>query len=295
MDRSMSIEPRRRRKIRKIRDITFPALPTAFTLANGVCGLAAITVVTSHASGLPKADLAFYAALLIFLGMVFDVLDGHIARMTKQTSQFGKELDSLCDVITFGVAPVFIMFTYNEFFQRRLLWGIGALYAVAAILRLARFNVHKDEHAPTKDFQGLPTPMAAGAIASFAIASPSLSELTDALLPQASELWVIRLSTAMMVIVPLLTGLLAWLMVSHVRYPHLASALARRRSFPQLVEFMFALVVAITLKEFALPVFFGYFVLAPLVNPVRIRAWLRWTREAEVSETPVPPVAEELR
>ena len=95
----------------------------------------------------------------------------------------------------------------------------------------------------------------------------------------------------MMVIVPLLTGLLAWLMVSHVRYPHLASALARRRSFPQLVELMFALVVAITLKEFALPVFFGYFVLAPLVNSARLQGLVAMgsgTRDARKS---VPPVA----
>ena len=120
-----------------------------------MCGLAAITVVTSHVPNHTQIDLAFYAALLIFLGMVFDVLDGHIARMTKQTSQFGKELDSLCDVITFGVAPVFIMFTYSDVFQRRLLWGIGVLYAVAAILRLARFNVQKDEHAPTELLSGV--------------------------------------------------------------------------------------------------------------------------------------------
>ena len=260
---------------RKIRHITFPALPTAFTLANGVCGLAAITVVTSHVPNHTQIDLAFYAALLIFLGMVFDVLDGHIARMTRQTSQFGKELDSLCDVITFGVAPVFIMFTYSEVFQRRLLWGIGVLYAVAAILRLARFNVHKDEHAPTKYFRGLPTPMAAGTIASFAIAAPSLMELTDVLMPESTQEWARQVNTATMVIVPILTGVLAWLMVSHIRYPHVASALARRRSFPQLVELMFAMVVAITLKEFALPVLFGYFVFAPPINQLRLRTMTR--------------------
>jgi CDP-diacylglycerol---serine O-phosphatidyltransferase len=279
-----------RTRRRKIRHITFPALPTACTLANGVCGLAAITVVTSHVPNHTQIDLAYYAAWLIFLGMVFDMLDGHIARLTRQTSQFGKELDSLCDVITFGVAPVFIMFTYNDVFQRRLLWGIGVLYAAGAILRLARFNVHKDEHVPTSYFQGLPTPMAAGAIASFAIAAPSLIELTDALAPAATQAFARQLNAATMVVVPILTGVLAWLMVSHIRYPHVASFLARRRSFSQLVELVFAMVVAITLKEFALPVLFGYFVFAPPINQLRLRTLARHGENLDPSARPVAAV-----
>jgi CDP-diacylglycerol--serine O-phosphatidyltransferase len=281
-------EEKKRR--RKIRHITFPALPTACTLANGVCGLAAIAVVTSKVPDHTQIDLAFYAALLIFLGMVFDMLDGHIARITRQTSQFGKELDSLCDVITFGVAPVFIMLTYNGVFQRRLLWGIGVLYAVSAILRLARFNVQKDEHTPTNYFRGWPTPMAAGAIASFAIATPSLLELTDVLMPEPTQEWARQINTATMVVVPILTGVLAWLMVSHVRYPHVASALARRRSFSQLVELVFAMVVAVTLKEFALPVLFGYFVFAPPINQLRLRAMARHGQGTEETALPVAAV-----
>lgn len=284
----MHFENNRRRKIRHI---TFPALPAACTLANGLCGLAAITVVTSHAPDHSQTALAFYAALLIFLGMVFDMLDGNIARMMRQTSQFGKELDSLCDVITFGVAPVFIMFTYSDVFQRRLLWGIGALYAAGAILRLARFNVQKDEHAPTAFFSGLPTPMAAGTIASFAIATPSLIELTDVLMPESTQEWARRINTATMVIVPVLTGVLAWLMVSHIRYPHVASALARRHSFPQLVELMFAAVVAVTLKEFALPVLFSYFVFAPPIKQLRLRVLSRLDPGSDARASDGPAVA----
>jgi len=276
-----------RKRRRKFRDITFPALPTACTLANAVCGLAAITVVTSQVPNHTQIELAYYAAWLVFLGMVFDMLDGHIARMTRQTSQFGKELDSLCDVITFGVAPVFIMLTYGDIFQRRLLWGVGVLYAAGAILRLARFNVQKDEHAPTNYFQGLPTPMAAGTIASFAIATPSLIELTDTLMPTATQHWARQINTATMVIVPILTGVLAWLMVSHIRYPHVASALARRRSFPQLVELVFAMVVAVTLKEFAMPLLFLYFVFAPPINQLRLRAL---ARNAPSTPDPARPV-----
>ncbi len=276
------------RRAQSIRKITFPALPTAFTLANGVCGLAAITVVTSHVPSHSQIDLAFYAAVLIFLGMVFDVLDGHVARMTHQTSQFGKELDSLCDVITFGLAPVFIMLTYDSLFQKRFLWGIGVLFAVSAILRLARFNVQKDEHAPTNYFQGLPTPMAAGAIASFAIAMPSLLELSDAVMPETTQRLGLRLFTITNLIVPAITALLAWLMVSRVRYPHIASELARRRSFSQLVELVFAVVAVITLKEFALPILFGYFVFAPPINQLRLRATSRFGRHTPEPDN-LPP------
>lgn len=270
------------RRSRQRRKITFPALPTAFTLANGVCGLAAITIVTSPPTDVySQIDLAFYAAVLIFLGMVFDVLDGHVARMTNQTSQFGKELDSLCDVITFGIAPVFIMLTYTDMFQKRFLWGIGVLFAVSAILRLARFNVQKDEHAPTTHFQGLPTPMAAGTIASFAIAMPKLFEPTKHL--------GLQLDTISNVIVPVITALLAWLMVSRIRYPHIASELARRRSFSQLVELVFAVVVVITLTEIALPILFVYFVFAPPINQLRIRATARAGWRSAPADAPTQP------
>lgn len=262
-------KPKRKRRVRKL---TVPALPTAFTLANGVCGLAAITVVTSHTAHHSQVELAFFAALLIFLGMVFDVLDGHVARMTRQTTQFGKELDSLCDVITFGIAPVFIMLTYDALFQKRFLWGIGVLYAVSAILRLARFNVQKEEGASTKHFQGLPTPMAAGTIASFAIAMPSLLELPDVIVPEVTYTLGRDLSAMSHLVMPVMTVFLAWLMVSRVRYPHIVAELARRRSFSQLVELVFAVVVVITLKEVALPILFGYFIIAPPINQLRLRA-----------------------
>ncbi len=229
-------------------------------------------LVTSHSTRLTQTDLTFYAGLLIFLGMVFDVLDGHVARVTKQTSHFGKELDSLSDIITFGVAPVFIMLTYTQVFQTRLLIGMGVLYFVSAMLRLARFNVQKDEHAATSHFQGLPTPMAAGVIASFAIAMPTLEEIATSTLSDTSQELGTQLITLSMIIVPLMMGVLAWLMVSGVRYPHIAKELARRRSFSQLVELVFALVVAVTLHELALPVLFCYFVLFPPINQLRQKA-----------------------
>jgi CDP-diacylglycerol--serine O-phosphatidyltransferase len=218
------------------------------------------------------------AGLLVFLGMLFDVLDGQIARLTKQDSRFGAELDSLCDIITFGLAPVFIMLTFSEVFKLRLLWGIGALYTVSAVLRLARFNVQQVKHDATAFFQGLPSPGAAGTVASFAIVMPALKELTGPSMPETSQLLGARLIYLTMVAVPILTLVLACLMVSRIKYPHIAHFLARRRSFYQLVELVFALVAIITLHELALPLIFSYFVFAPPFNQLRAKAVVRWQK-----------------
>ena len=90
------------------REIVFAVLPTMLTLGNAVCGFGAITFAAKWSGGDAKLSL-FIASGLIFLAMVFDALDGSAARLTKQTSEFGAQLDSLCDAISFGVAPGFIL------------------------------------------------------------------------------------------------------------------------------------------------------------------------------------------
>ncbi|HHK42459.1 MAG TPA: CDP-diacylglycerol--serine O-phosphatidyltransferase, partial [Planctomycetaceae bacterium] len=211
------LRPELRRKMRQ-----FPVLPTVITMSNGVCGLLAIAVVTD--ADRDPIDRLFHAGLLIFLGMVFDVADGHAARLMKQTSRFGTELDSLCDLVTFGAAPAFIVMQFNQLVPQRLLFGIAASYFVAAALRLARFNVEKDFQAKTVFFQGLPTPLAAGTIASFAISVPSLQQLVTSEIAATKELGH-QLRWLSMVVVPALSAGLAWLMVSRVKYPHLARQL----------------------------------------------------------------------
>ena len=109
-------------------------------------------------------------------------------------------------------------------------------------------------------------------LASFAIARPSLEQLADPLMAEATQELGSQLMSITMIGVPLLTVALAWLMVSRIRYPHIARELARRRSFSQLVEVVFALVIAVTLHELALPLLFCYFVFAPPANQLRQRA-----------------------
>lgn len=105
-------------------------------------------------------------AIAIFVAMVFDGLDGRIARMTNSCSAFGAEYDSLADMISFGLAPALLMYQWglNDF--GKLGWIIAFIYTVAAALRLARFNTQVDT-ADKRYFQGLPSPVAAALLASF--------------------------------------------------------------------------------------------------------------------------------
>ena len=119
-----------------------------------------------------------WAASAIFIAALFDMLDGRVARMTKGTSEFGVQYDSLCDAVSFGVAPAFMMYQFGLFDVGRLGWVACFIYMASGTLRLARFNVQSSIGKAGGDFTGLPIPMAAAAVASWvllmdAIDSPS--------------------------------------------------------------------------------------------------------------------------
>jgi len=127
-------------------------LPNAITLI-GVCiGLTSIKFALDG-----KFALAIVAILFAAL---MDALDGRIARLIKGTSRIGKELDSLGDVISFGVAPAFIMYFWSLQYLEKLGWFVCLMYVVCVALRLARFNVNSEEEASWKDnfFEGVPAP-----------------------------------------------------------------------------------------------------------------------------------------
>lgn len=108
-----------------------------------------------------------WAAGAIFLAAIFDVLDGRVARLTKGTSEFGVQYDSLCDCVSFGVAPAFLMYKYGLADMGRVGWVACFLFMACGALRLARFNVLSAIGKASGDFTGLPIPMAAIAVASF--------------------------------------------------------------------------------------------------------------------------------
>ena len=146
------------KKLQRISEhLPIGVLPTLFTLGNLVCGFFAI-VVASRVGRPLSANQPFellladfqnvqFAGWLIFGAMVFDALDGHIARLTRTTSDFGAQLDSLCDVVSFGVAPGFLLVKMCPDIvaeHGRIVWIIAAMIASCAALRLARFNVELD-------------------------------------------------------------------------------------------------------------------------------------------------------
>ncbi len=140
-------------------------LPSLFTTGNVFCGFYSFIAALN--------DKYFLAAWAIVLAIIFDVLDGRIARMTKTTSAFGMQYDSLADVISFGMAPAFLCYAWVLKPFGRIGWMAAFLYLLCAALRLARFNTTKPD-IEGQYFIGLATPAAAAVIASIIIAFEDL-------------------------------------------------------------------------------------------------------------------------
>jgi CDP-diacylglycerol---serine O-phosphatidyltransferase len=263
-------------------------LPTLFTLGNLACGFFAIVVVSRiEKPTMVEGVLEFRAAPriesarqlissdnpthnlmlcggLIFLAMLFDTFDGQVARMTRVTSDFGAQLDSLCDVVSFGVAPAILLVKMCPQFtsvHREAIWSIAALFAGCAAMRLARFNVEADDEEDDHSmFVGLPTPAAAAVIASFAILAYTLRSEMNHDTYADFDWWLQTL-------LPPFALVIALLMVSRIPYPHVVTQLLRgQRSFAHLIAVVFALMALLIVRVYAVPIVCVIFVCGP---PVR--------------------------
>jgi CDP-diacylglycerol--serine O-phosphatidyltransferase len=241
------------------------------TLGNLFCGFFAIVVAArvdkpeSVAVTLADTTNVLLAAWLIFLAMVFDALDGYVARLSGTSSNFGAQLDSLCDLVTFGVAPAFLlvkMCPHFTYVHQQFVWVIAAAFAGAAALRLARFSLETDEEDDHLQFTGLPTPAGAAAIASFAIMFDKLRQ-GDTWLPMAAEVdWALQM------VLPYFGLLVAVLMVSRIPYPHVVSqVLSGQRSFAHVVALLFSVAAVMALRGYAVPLICCGFV---LLGPGRV-------------------------
>lgn len=262
----------RKRRLRKV-----AVLPAVLTLCNGVCGFASIIVASRiHRDALFQdnpghADAMTYllvAGLLIFGGMIFDALDGRMARIANSASKFGAELDSLCDVISFGAAPAFLLLklgpTPDDTFLYNILFVSAVSYVICTILRLARFNVESSlDEESHRVFKGLPSPAAAGCIAAIAIMRHHLQNY-DHLIGMD------RVANAVSMFVPFGALGLAMLMVSNIAYPHLVNqSLRGRRPFSHLVELVVLAITLVVVRELSLVLAFWGFA---LMGPMR-RGW----------------------
>lgn len=263
---------------RSMRLRTIAVFPTLFTLGNLVCGFFAVVVasrVDAPKSVTPEmVDLNNVAlsAWLIFVAMIFDGLDGYVARLSRATSDFGAQLDSLCDVVSFGVAPAFLLVKICPqfaFMHREAVWIIAASFAVCAALRLARFNVETGDDDSHLYFTGLPSPAGAAAIAGFAIMFYTLQK------SEQRPMFADEIYVALQTVLPLFAVLVALLMVSRIPYPHVVNQVFRgQRSFGHVVGLVFALVAVFVIKGYAVPIVCCAFVLG---GPIRFY-WQRFVR-----------------
>ncbi len=248
-------------------------LPTLLTLGNAVCGFAAIAFASKiDVSARSDTSVFFaYGAWLILAAMVFDALDGYVARLSKTASDFGGQLDSLCDVISFGVAPAFLILKmapeWDTVLARQAISVIAVLYMSCAILRLARFNVENSpDPAAHKRFKGLPSPAAAGCIASLCILRGGLASNFTFLDAERLQGWVVAWA-------PLATLLVALLMVSRVPYPHLTKQLlGSRRRFSHVVRAVLLVCLIALARELAVVLLFWGYTISMLLRSFVVRA-----------------------
>lgn len=211
----------------------FYLLPNLVTATSLFFGLLAInySIDGRISHNVEKFALAAYALLA---AAVCDVLDGSIARLTRTQSSFGVQLDSLCDMVSFGIAPAIIAynFTLHEF--SRLGFCVAFIYAACGALRLARFNVQSSMGKASGNFTGIPIPMAAAPIAVYLMAQVELAKWTPT--THANWEWEMAkvLTTPMVSSITLLVVmfLLALGMISTFEYlSHKAIKLPRKRPF----------------------------------------------------------------
>lgn len=134
-------------------------IPNSFTALNALCGYISITLSVNE-----KYELAFF---FIVFASLFDLFDGILARLVKTSSEFGVQLDSLSDIISFGVAPAFLVYHTSLFHLEWVGMLISGVFVVFGAFRLARFNVLVTDFSVKTDFKGLPIPIAALTLGSF--------------------------------------------------------------------------------------------------------------------------------
>jgi len=222
-------------------------LPNLFTTGNLLSGFYAVIAVFN-------ADYVF-AAVAILVATVFDSLDGRVARLTKTTSKFGVEYDSLADLVSFGVAPGLLIYSWALTNYGRIGWVAAFLFVACGALRLARFNVQVGT-VEGRYFVGLPIPAAAGLIAA--------TVLLDA--------HILRLGAAMKpLLIVVMTYVLAFLMVSNIRYWSFKGVeMHARRPFQVLVAAVLVVMVITAAPQVMLfALFAAYAASGVVLGPLR--------------------------
>ncbi len=244
------------------------------TAGNLACGFSAVLTIFEGMRDAGDGTKDFHLAILLILGAcLFDALDGRLARMKGQESMFGREFDSIADIVSFGMAPaLLVMDIVLSNFDNRLGWTIAFIYLLCGAMRLARFNCLSQAEAEnpgqkkSRDFVGFPIPAAAGLIASLTMFILWLNEGH-------------REIGAWRYVLLILMLLLSFMMLSEFNYPSFKAMNWRaRRSLVWLFVAILVLVCAVNFVEFVpLAIFLSYFIYGLL------RPWIskRWRKEIE--------------
>ncbi|MEM7049832.1 MAG: CDP-diacylglycerol--serine O-phosphatidyltransferase [Acidobacteriota bacterium] len=243
-------------------------LPSALTIGNMLLGFYAIISGLRGAFGDDPGEFQ-KAALLLFAAGIVDTLDGRIARLTGTDSEFGKEYDSLADLLTFGVAPALLVYLWGLADLGRIGWLVPLFFVVCTATRLARFNV-QTKSLDSRYFVGLPAPAAAGTVCSILFLAPD-SEWRQILVP---------IFTVTLVVV-------ASLMVSTFRYPSFKQVeLRRRRSYRTILPIAAViLVAAVRPSAFFLAAAISYTLSGPITS-LRGRLNARRPEHQQTEDTP---------
>ena len=249
-------------------------LPNLMTAGNLFCGFLALTKIVEAD---PMSDnfihIIHTALFLILLACIFDLLDGRVARMGGNESPFGREFDSLADIVSFGAAPAFLVHRIvlaGVFVERpQLGWFIASVYLICGAFRLARFNclAAMSGGGGGKEFLGFPIPAAAGLVASLTLFLLWLEEKGFS-------------QSKLRFALPVLLLFLSAMMVSEVKYPSFKSLDFRaRRSFAKMLIIVLCVGFFLILWENVLPVLapviFTTYLLYGFVRPYISRAWRR--------------------
>jgi CDP-diacylglycerol--serine O-phosphatidyltransferase len=259
-------------------------LPNLLTAANLFCGFVALTKIVEADISSGDYEQIKLALWFIVMACIFDLFDGRVARMGGVESPFGREFDSLADLISFGAAPAFLVHrvVLKDVFPEHpeFGWFIASIYLLCGAFRLARFNcLAAMRESNDKDFVGFPIPSAAGLVASLTLFMIWWDEKDF-----ATGNWRFLL--------PVLLLFLSWMMVSNVRYPSFKTLdLRATRTFPKtLLAIMFLGSIVIFGKKilvFVLPAFFTAYLVYGFVRP-RISGKIRHEIEEEEEEEEGP-------
>ncbi len=227
--------------VRKTRRRGIHVLPSMLTILGLLCGFYALIASI-------QGEYAF-AAWAIIAAAVFDMLDGRVARMLDAETAFGAELDSLCDMLSFGVAPAVLVYLWALVPYGKLGWLVAFLIVACSALRLARFNVQLASQ-DKRYFQGLPTPALALMIASAVLFHADLN------VPPVGVVWLVS------------SVFLAWLLVSNVRFVSGKDVdLKKQRPFAVIPLILAVIVLLTAYPEYVLfSVFFLYCTHGPILS-----------------------------